>query len=997
MRNIKKFTDSILKCLTVILLAFVIAFTGTACKDKNSGNPPVNPPGGVVDDPSIEKEETLDSFLKVSKRVADEGIVLLENKDSALPLKSDSKKIALFGAAGSIQTARTGTGAGSSYSYNSIKGKSSVSSAETSIYRGFKDAGYTVTTEDWLLEYNAEYETRYAAWWSVNNFNWTHFSMEEKALTQEDLNKASDGCDTAVFTIRRIMGEGYDYGHEYNDNYSGGRGFYWNDTKVHYYLSETERANLEAVAKTFDKVIVVLNVGSVIDTKFFGEIERADGSYGLDALVYMQYLGDQGHTALVDMLTGKTNPSGKLSDTWALNYSDYPSSENFYNNSETYYYEDIYNGYRYFETFGIETAYPFGYGLSYTSFEIADLELEISGDIITVGATVKNTGSVSGKEVVQVYVSAPNGELGKASKVLAGFAKTSKLVAGGTQTVKVEFDIKDLASYDDTGKTGNKSCYVLEAGDYDILAGNSIKNAVSVGKYNVSSLRVTEECTEYLTPEKLPYRFVNNGSGEVATEELETCKNNTAAEGGYDPVELNYDGEGIISYLDVFLNRDLLDAFIGQFTNEQLCTLLYPYPYANCSGAIGATTVANPPDMTAYGIPAFQMTDGASGVKSIASYGEGSNVSYPSPTAMAHTWNPELIYKVGESIGSECMMNQKDVFLGGAVNIHRDPLCGRNFQYFSEDPLLTGKMAVQYAKGMISTGIIYTGKHYAANNKEANRNNIDSIVSERAMREIYLKAFEMLVKEAEIKSIMTSYNYINGVESTERVDLCEGILREEWGFDGFVMTDFGNNSDAVKEIIAGTDIKMWMPENNTTTSNAKDLLRALEIGTINRAQLQRAAKRIHSVLIDAGYSVSELNALLNAAQSVEVGAESVQIVSKDYMRLSKFTTWKQQEGIYGGYYLENCGSGMKAYYKIDVQSAGTYNIKVIYAADADLKIFFGLNGETVDYVWADSTGGLNVFEGAAETDIQLAEGINYLIIEFSEGNCSFNSGQISKS
>jgi beta-glucosidase len=609
---------------------------------------------------------------------------------------------------------------------------------------------------------------------------------------------------------------------------------------------------VEKVKKAFSKVVVVLNVGGVVDTEWI----KNDPDICSCLLAWQG--GMEGGLAEAEILMGIGYPSGKLADTFAKRIEDYPSTEGFYE-SEDYveYTEDIYVGYRYFETLpgaGDKVNYPFGYGMSYTEFEIDNLELETrvdgTGDV-TVRLDVTNIGTRPGKEVIQVYYSAPQGILGKPAMALGAYKKTRELAPGETTRIEISYPVNYMASYDDTGKV-EKSSYILEQGEYTIFVGNSVRNVVEAGALELDDNVLVERLSEKLKPVRLKKRMRPDGSFEpLETEKwAEESEKNEQDEDypaeidgtvGYSPAyravprQKLWDEKGKPKFIDVAEGRISLDEFVAELPDETLADLLGGQPntgVANCFG------IGNLPE---YGVPNAMTADGPAGLRILPEVGV-CTTAFPSATLLACTWNPEVTYRVGVAAGEEVKENNLAVWLAPAVNIHRNPLCGRNFEYYSEDPVLAGKQAAALVMGVQSNNIGVSLKHFALNNKETNRFHSDSRVSERAAREIYLKPFEIVVKEADPWTVMSSYNRINGVRASENRDLLTGILKGEWNYEGMVTTDWWNYASHYKEVMAGNDIKMG-------TGYPEQLIRAVREGLINRENLEDSAKRILAMLL----------------------------------------------------------------------------------------------------------------------------------------------------
>ena len=752
-----------------------------------------------------------DGNVELSRQVAGEGMVLLENRDEALPVQQGTT-VAMFGRA-MIDYTRGGGGSGATnvdYTRNILQGMQiKEEEGKISLYQPLVDF-YTeqVTTNG--IKNDAQID-----------------------VTDEMMDAAAAGANTAVVTIGRYSSEGSDR----------------SATKGDYYLSDAEEELITRVAAKFDKVIVVLNVGAVTDTSWINAIE------GVDAVLVGWQAGMEGGLATADVLVGDVNPSGRLVDTWAKSYEDYPSAETF-NESTSYvnYTEDIYVGYRYFETIAQakeKVNYPFGYGLSYTEFSIEPIWSGEKDGTIYVTAEVTNAGSFPGKEVVQLYYGAPQGLLGKPARVLGAFEKTKELKPGETETLVLTIPTASMASYDDLGKV-QKSAYVLEKGDYHFYLGNSVRDAGLLDfVWTLDENQVTLQLMEKMAPSQLPKRLLADGSFE----ELPQRTPNDFMENGLGWPDHNPEGdapavrararyklwsetpEKKIMLIDVAEGRASLDEFMAQLTDLELAELLGGQPNTGVANTFG---FGNLPE---YGVPNFMTADGPAGLR-IAPQCGVCTTAWPCSTMLACTWNRSLVEEVGAAAAKEVKENNISFWLTPAVNIHRSPLCGRNFEYYSEDPYLAGEMASAMVLGIQSQKIGATVKHFACNNKETNRKNSDSRVSERAIREIYLKAFEIIVKKADPWAIMSSYNLINGHRASENKDLLTGILRDEWGFNGLVTTDWWTKGEHYKETLAGNDIKMG-------TGYPERLMEALEKGLITRKDLEVCVERVLKVLMRA--------------------------------------------------------------------------------------------------------------------------------------------------
>ena len=563
--------------------------------------------------------------------------------------------------------------------------------------------------------------------------------------------------------------------------------------------------------------------------------------------------GIEGGLAAADILCGDVNPSGKLTDTFAETLEDYPSSKSFHESLDyVNYEEDVYVGYRYFETFPQakdKVIYPFGYGLSYTSFEISTQSLTVEDDQVKVKAEVTNLGQRAGKEVVQVYYSAPQGKLGKPALELGAFGKTRLLEPGETQIMLLTFPVSSMASFDDMGKI-SKSAYVLEAGDYSFYVGNSSENLEKWEEdWSLQSDRITSQLTSKAAPYQLPKRLMGDGSYETLPERerdldplglpeqnMDLLEGMEPADRGYGQMlrkEMREPGKHLLS--EAAEGKITLEEFMEQLSDRDLAELLGGQPNTGVANTYGMGNLRE------YGVPNVMTADGPAGLR-IRPQCRVYTTAWPCATMLACTWNTELVEKVGAAGASEVKENNIGIWLTPAMNIHRSPLCGRNFEYYSEDPLVAGKMGAAMVRGIQSQHIAASVKHFACNNKESNRKDSDSRVSERALREIYLKGFEIVVKESDPWTIMSSYNLINGHRASENKDLLTGILREEWGFKGIVTTDWWTRGEHYKEAKAGNDIKMGC-------GYPDRLIMALEKGLITREEVKICAKRILEMIL----------------------------------------------------------------------------------------------------------------------------------------------------
>lgn len=894
----------------------------------------------------------------LSKKMASECIVLLEN-DKTLPLAAPKTptNIALYGG-GARNTIKGGTGSGDVNTRNNV-----------SVEQGLEEAGFVVTTKNWLkrnddvvAKSKKEY-TEYINKMSADtgtpaaylSFNYPYQTPDIAEVTDEDIaesksgcsqasavdsqpsgadsqaSQSGEGCDIAIFVISRISGEGYDRVNRPGD----------------YRLFDNEIAAIRKLATAYDKLIVVLNTGGIIDMSQIKETE------GVNAVVLMSQLGNLGGEALADMLIGKTVPSGHLSDTWALDYMDYPSSAEFSLNNDNphdeYYKDGIFVGYRYFDSFEMEVTYPFGYGLSYTDFVISDVDVAQNGENIVVNAKVTNTGDYAGKEVVQVYVSAPGEQQLMPYQELKAFVKTPEIAPEDTVEVMATIPVRELASYYE-----EEAFWKIEAGDYFVRVGANSRDTMDVAIIRVAADVVTEECNNVLKldcdmEEIMPEAMITTNAEDCmvvnldmscidtkthvylntvaeareceveekccCSDSISSAKNTGASLGaaalanvagaGSCGCESGNAGAGTITLEDVKAGKATLDELVSQLTIEEMADM--------CVGTLrrddGSIVVAD-----AFSIPGAAgdtssiikesrkvenliMADGPAGIRlqphfktdaqgkilpGGAIFGDlvepWENVpddaidyyqyctAIPIGWALAQSWNPEMVEEVGCMIGKEMELFGINLWLAPAMNIHRNPLCGRNFEYYSEDPLLTGKIAAAMTRGVQTVpGRGITIKHFAVNNQEENRYFVNAHVGERALREIYLKGFEIAVKEGKPVTIMTSYNLLNGIHTANNRDLIQSVARDEWGFDGFVMTDWLTSQDvpgltgkygpiypisaSTGCIYAGNDIQM-----PGCRKNVDDIIEAVNSGkeldgyVITRTDLEFCCKNILSVI-----------------------------------------------------------------------------------------------------------------------------------------------------
>ena len=795
--------------------------------------------------------------ILLSKEAAKEGMVLLKNEKNLLPL-TEGTRIALFGK-GSFDYVKGGGGSGDvmvSYVHNLYDGLKMQENA-VQIYEPLSDFYRT--------DIRHQYEKGAAPGMTV-----------EPELSPELADGAKAFADVAVVVISRFSGEGWDRSSiECNNEFNP-----W-DTETtmpkisgevfpdgDFYLTAREKEMLSMVKERFDDIVVVLNIGGIMDLSWVKNDDRISS-----ALLGWQG-GMEGGLAMAELLTGKGNPSGKLADTFAADVNDYPSTANFHESFDyVNYTEDIYVGYRYFETLpGAQekVIYPFGYGLSYTTFCLNTTAMWETEDQIFAEVQVTNTGNLAGKEVVQIYFEAPQGLLKKPARQLAAFAKTRLLQPGETQQIRLSFAKADMASYDDLGKI-KKSAYILEKGTYKFYIGTSVRDTKeSLLTMELYENMITKQLTAHLVPTSLKERMLSDGSFEElpqsACNDMNECvfeKMEPGTEEGITPAVrcctrgTLFDNFGRKQFIDVAEGRLSLDDFMEQLSDDDLIHLLGGQPNVGVSNTFG---FGNLPD---YGVPSIMTADGPAGLR-ISGECSMNTTAWPCATLLACTWNPALVQQVGQAGAEEVKENNLAVWLTPAVNIHRNPLCGRNFEYYSEDPLVAGMCAAADTRGIQShAGIGTSIKHFAANNQEDNRMYVNEHISERAMREIYLKGFEIAVKTAQPMTIMSSYNLVNGVHTANSHDLLTAAARDEWGFAGYVMTDWGTSEDmsglfAYKYnlkyghstsrecVLAGNDLQMPGQQ-----GNRQEIVASVADGTLPLGQLQTCAYRILNVVLQS--------------------------------------------------------------------------------------------------------------------------------------------------
>ena len=821
---------------------------------------------------------------KIARKIAEESIVLLKNADHILPLK-EKKEITFFGRT-QIGTLYSGNGSGGA----NIAGCGTI--LEECEKRGIKPES--------LLKEFYEYKASAEQVTEEDEFDWTKVSemvnsgimyeifgkykapLDEYDVPETLIFQAAEKTDTAIFVIGRNSG-----GEECDRH-----------LPEDYYLTRSEESLLKDICTHFANVVIVLNVNGLIDLSWMKKYAS------IKSLLFIGIPGEEGASALAGILTGEINPSGKLAVTIAEHYEDYPSADHFSWDKEhlenildyesyglsseengstgftkspvTVYWEDIYTGYRYFDTFGKQVLYPFGYGLSYTAFAISDALVKKQNGGILVTADVKNIGEMSGKEVIQIYLSKvyPAEGVERPYQELKGFEKTSDLAPGEKEQVKIWIPWRELAVYDE-----ERAAWVIESGDYLLKMGNSSRDTFVKGFICVEKTILAEQCTNCLNITEC-----NNGKIEFLTQkendaEMASVLNITeqnkdvsgqniifvTPEDVHDVQENRKCGKETISKAETTVSEREKERNLAELSIKELAALCVGYGPGTPFAAVGdrsdpstifddegkpMTTNSHPTGYPGYVSPAIE----EKGIKSVF-YKDGpagiGGVAWPTEMLIACSFDKKLWQMFGDAVGKECEEQQVNVWLAPAVNLHRNPLCGRNFEYFSEDPYLTGVCACEITKGVQnSRPVIVCPKHFAANEQETFRRGnagknvdaVDSILTERALREQYLKPFEMLVKDAGIACIMTSFNKINGSFSGGSHDLCTHILREEWGFEGAVVTDWGDMDmvvDGADAVAAGNDIVM--PGGPPVI---RQILKGYEEGRVTREELEQAVRHL---------------------------------------------------------------------------------------------------------------------------------------------------------
>lgn len=878
---------------------------------------------------------TLDwnEYIDTARAMAAEGCVLLKNDNNALPFRKGTV-ISVFGRI-ALNYYKSGTGSGGMVNVSKVYG----------IIDGLCKSG--------TVKINEELLNIYEEWQKENPFEmgegWGQepWCQKEMPLSDDVVRAASEKSDDALVVIGRSAGEDKDC----------------SDTEGSYRLTELEKDMLNKVRAHFKHMTVVLNVGSIMDMSFVTE-------YNPDAVMYVWQGGMVGGLGVADVLTGAVSPCGKLPDTIAYSLSDYPAYENFGSRTRNLYKEDIYVGYRYFETFAKDRVqYPFGFGLSYTDFDVRCTDIKTDGRKAHLTVEVKNTGNTCGKEVVQVYLSAPQGLLGKAARELAAFEKTGLIEPGCTESLMIDVDIDRLAAYDDSGRTGYQNAFVLEAGSYVLYVGTDVRTASETVQIDINQTIVVEQTEEAMAPVTAFDRIVPESHGDgfvIGTEPVPTLTiDENERRLTNMPEDIAYTGDFGISLNDVKNGRASMENFISQLTDEDLIDIVRGEGMGSSLVTPGTAAAFGGVNehLRSLGVPAVCCDDGPSGMR----LDSGAKAfSIPIGTLIAASFNKELTTELFEYLGLEMAHNRVDCLLGPGMNIHRHPLNGRNFEYFSEDPYLTGIMAAAELKGLHKNGVTGTIKHFCGNNQELARHYSDSVISQRALREIYLKGFEMAVKDGGAITVMTTYGSVNGLWTAGNYDLNTTILRKEWGFDGITMTDWWasindrggeatlNNFAAM--VRAQNDVYMVCPD-STKNSHGDNTAKALKDGTLMRAELVRNAMNICSVAMRT-----------HAMKVLNKEAEDIEIIHRDDEAVSEagLDIEMQKLGDYAGLGLDGVPSvkGTDYIWSYEVINPGEYSFEITGSSElselAQIPCTLFLSGIPCMVFTFNGTGGKNV-------------------------------------
>ncbi|MBO5033379.1 MAG: glycoside hydrolase family 3 C-terminal domain-containing protein [Lachnospiraceae bacterium] len=840
-----------------------------------------------------------EKFSNLCRRAAAQGAVLLKNDNKVLPLLREDN-IAIFGRC-QIDYYRSGTGSG-----------------------GAVNTAYTTNLLEGLMNSNAvsvneELAARYKKWVAEHPVDdggggWAcePWYQAEMPIDSDIAEKAAAVSNKALVVIGRTAGEDKDNAAEEGS----------------YLMTAAEKEMLYQVCSKFEQVIVVLNVSGIIDMGFMQE----ENCSAVKAVVYAWQGGMEGGNGIADVLTGKEVFQGKLTDTIACSIQAYPSDKNHGGTVKNIYQEDIYVGYRYFETFHKEEVlFPFGFGMSYTEFEISDSQIKQMGKgtetefVFT--CNVKNIGTeYNGREIVQIYAQGPQTGIGRPLRVLVGFAKTHHLKCLEEEKIQIHIPVCRLAVFDDSGESGFANSYILEKGIYKFFAGENVRDAQQVmvdgaDGCQFSETMLLQECEEAMAPsesfERMRAALKPDGTMalEYETAPIKTVMLEKRIRENL-PQEIPYTGDRGFKLKDVAEGTCTMEDFIAQLSVEDMAAMVRGE--GMCSIKVTPGTAAAfggvSDNLLGFGIPVGCCADGPSGIR----MDNGTHAAQvPIGTLIACTWDEALAEELFAMVGAEMAENKIDTLLGPGINIHRHPLNGRNFEYFSEDPLLTGKIASAMIRGISRNGVHATIKHFACNSQEQQRHMVNAVVSQRALREIYLKAFEIAVKEGGARSIMTSYNPVNGYWAASNYDLSTTILRKEWGYTGIVMTDWWadmndvvNGGESSKKrtadmIRAQNDVYMVV-NNNGAEINAggDDTVEALSTGRLTAAELQRSAVNICRFLMATPAFARGGNGM---TQILEIKAMQEQPAEKENALHENRIIWDTNEPSEKYFYLSEAG------------------------------------------------------------------------------------------
>ncbi len=795
------------------------------------------------------------NFSELNLKAAEEGCVLLRNENQTLPLLKDDK-VSIFGRA-AFDFLYSGLGSGGSVHvpYRTILADELVNLSQLKKGPEISENLISIYNE-WRKE--NPFDTGGGVWAGEP------WSQKEMPVSKELAIEESKTSNKAIYVISRNAGEDKDLAIQ----------------KGSWYLSQDEETVLENICAAFEKVCVVFNTCGIMDTSFINDKKFKNH---IAAAIYVWQGGMEAGKAAANVLTANAIPCGKLSDTIALDINDYPSTKNFGQKDKVFYQEDIFVGYRYFLTFAKQKIlFPFGFGMSYTDFLTEILEAAFDSKKVKVRAKITNIGKLyAGKETLQLYLQCPQGKLGKPEKVLASYKKTPLLETGKSCVLELEFNLEDFASYDDSGATGNEFCWILEKGKYFVFAGNDSLSAKKIDlNIELSEDKIIEKLEQSAAPTQCFKRMKSvckendEENFELSFEDVPLNKVDLQKRIHENlPPEIKFCGSKKITFDDVKKDNSLLDDFVAQLNAKELSTIVRGEGMMSAKVTMGVTSAFGglSESLHNYKIPVACTADGPSGIR--IDTGKEANLM-PTGTCLACTWNEDLIESLYFAEGEELLKNQIDTLLGPGMNIHRNPLNGRNFEYFSEDPLLTAKMASAEMKALHNAGSNGTCKHFACNSQEICRNSSDSIISERALREIYLKAFEIAVKTGAVHSLMTSYNGINGHWAASNYDLVNTILRKQWGYKGLVMTDWwakmnncvtGGNptiKNAAYMVKARNDVYMIV-DNDGAEKNlyGDNIEECLKNGELTIGELQLCTKDILNFILESPVSKRELRPL----------------------------------------------------------------------------------------------------------------------------------------